>query len=141
MFFPPKYPWVQGESLGEHLERCGVSRREFLEFCGGMAAVLGISSLLTPRIARALAQQKRPSVIWLSLQECTGCGAAGRGRQRGPRVTRPEPGEGAVRIGTVIGERPGMVVLRTGLGGSRVVDMLPGDQLPRICQAPGRRIT
>jgi len=73
MFFPPKYPWVQGESLGEHLERCGVSRREFLEFCGGMAAVLGISSLLTPRIARALTQQKRPSVIWLSLQECTGC--------------------------------------------------------------------
>lgn len=27
----------------------------------------------------------------------------------------------------------GMVVLRTGLGGTRVVDMLPGDQLPRIC--------
>jgi len=48
-------------------------------------------------------------------------------------VRRHEPGEGAVRIGTVIDERPGMVVLRTGLGGSRVVDMLPGDQLPRIC--------
>jgi hydrogenase maturation factor len=25
------------------------------------------------------------------------------------------------------------VVLRTGIGGTRVVDMLPGDQLPRIC--------
>jgi hydrogenase expression/formation protein HypE len=42
-------------------------------------------------------------------------------------------GGGAVRIGEV-GEGPaGMVTLRTGLGGSRVVDMLPGDQLPRIC--------
>jgi len=26
-----------------------------------------------------------------------------------------------------------MVVMRTGVGGTRVVDMLPGDQLPRIC--------
>jgi hydrogenase expression/formation protein HypE len=39
----------------------------------------------------------------------------------------------AVRIGRVVAEHAGMVVLRTGLGGSRVVDMLPGDQLPRIC--------
>ncbi len=42
-------------------------------------------------------------------------------------------GTGATRVGTVVAEHPGMVVLRTGLGGSRVVDMLPGDQLPRIC--------
>jgi hydrogenase maturation factor len=25
------------------------------------------------------------------------------------------------------------VVMRTAMGGTRVVDMLPGDQLPRIC--------
>jgi len=36
-------------------------------------------------------------------------------------------------IGRVILEHPGMVVLRTAIGGTRVVDMLPGDQLPRIC--------
>jgi hydrogenase expression/formation protein HypE len=42
-------------------------------------------------------------------------------------------GSGAVKIGSVVGDHPGMVVQRTGLGGSRVVDMLPGDQLPRIC--------
>lgn len=42
-------------------------------------------------------------------------------------------GESAARIGTVTAERPGLVLLRTGLGASRVVDMLPGDQLPRIC--------
>ena len=27
----------------------------------------------------------------------------------------------------------GMVLLRTAIGGTRVVDMLPGEQLPRIC--------
>ncbi|MBX6363039.1 MAG: hydrogenase expression/formation protein HypE [Gemmatimonadetes bacterium] len=42
-------------------------------------------------------------------------------------------GAHARRIGTVGDEHPGMVVLRTGMGGSRVVDMLPGEQLPRIC--------
>lgn len=42
-------------------------------------------------------------------------------------------GERAEIVGRVTDEHPGMVLLRTGLGGSRVVDMLPGDQLPRIC--------
>lgn len=40
---------------------------------------------------------------------------------------------GASRIGTV-GEAPdGLVVLRSRIGASRVVDMLSGEQLPRIC--------
>lgn len=42
-------------------------------------------------------------------------------------------GAGAVRIGTVVDRHPGMVVMRTAIGGTRVVDLLPGDQLPRIC--------
>jgi hydrogenase expression/formation protein HypE len=36
-------------------------------------------------------------------------------------------------IGRVTGERPGRVVMKTVLGGRRIVDMLVGDQLPRIC--------
>jgi hydrogenase expression/formation protein HypE len=42
-------------------------------------------------------------------------------------------GRAATRIGRCVEEHPGMVVLETGIGGTRVVDMLPGDQLPRIC--------
>ena len=42
-------------------------------------------------------------------------------------------GAAAAIIGRVVDEHPGMVILRTGIGGSRVVDLLPGDQLPRIC--------
>lgn len=40
---------------------------------------------------------------------------------------------GAVLIGRVVEDHPGLVVIETGIGGVRVVDMLPGDQLPRIC--------
>ena len=36
-------------------------------------------------------------------------------------------------IGHTVADHPGMVALRTALGGTRVVDLLPGDQLPRIC--------
>jgi hydrogenase expression/formation protein HypE len=36
-------------------------------------------------------------------------------------------------IGTVQAEPPGMVFLRTDIGGMRVLDMLVGDPLPRIC--------
>jgi len=42
-------------------------------------------------------------------------------------------GQGAVRIGTVVDRHPARVVMRTDIGGTRIVDMLPGAQLPRIC--------
>jgi hydrogenase small subunit len=73
MYVPTSHPWAEGESLGAYLEHRGVSRRDFLAFCAEMTAILGLSSMMTPRVAQALAAQKRPSVIWLQLQECTGC--------------------------------------------------------------------
>ncbi len=42
-------------------------------------------------------------------------------------------GARAARIGTCVAEHPRMVVARTGLGGTRVVDLPIGEQLPRIC--------
>ena len=40
---------------------------------------------------------------------------------------------GAARLGEIHAEPPGIVVLRTSMGGTRIVDMLVGDPLPRIC--------
>jgi len=42
-------------------------------------------------------------------------------------------GEGACRIGTVTQKREPRVLLRTAFGPTRLLDRLPGDQLPRIC--------
>ncbi|MGA5143510.1 hydrogenase expression/formation protein HypE [Streptomyces griseoincarnatus] len=42
-------------------------------------------------------------------------------------------GGGAALIGECVAEHPGMVVVSTGLGGTRVVDLPLGEQLPRIC--------
>lgn len=45
---------------------------------------------------------------------------------------RPE-GAGAVVVGRCVAEHPGVVAARTALGGTRVVSMPMGEQLPRIC--------
>ena len=42
-------------------------------------------------------------------------------------------GEGAAVIGRIKDDPPGLVLLKTGFGGTRIVDMLVGDPLPRIC--------
>jgi hydrogenase expression/formation protein HypE len=42
-------------------------------------------------------------------------------------------GRDAARIGQIVGDHPGMVVARSLIGGQRVVSMLSGEQLPRIC--------
>ena len=40
---------------------------------------------------------------------------------------------GAARIGAVTGDTPRLVTLRSRIGATRIVDMLSGEQLPRIC--------
>ena len=43
-----------------------------------------------------------------------------------------EAGQSAI-IGKMVPEHPGKVILESSIGGRRVVNMLPGEQLPRIC--------
>jgi hydrogenase expression/formation protein HypE len=42
-------------------------------------------------------------------------------------------GKEAAVIGECIADHPGRVVMETAIGGTRIVDMLAGEQLPRIC--------
>ena len=51
----------------------GISRRDFIKFCSVVAASLGIPLGAGEKIAEAVVAARRPPVIWLSFQECTGC--------------------------------------------------------------------
>ena len=42
-------------------------------------------------------------------------------------------GQAAAVIGEVVTGHPGKVVMQTRIGGDRIIDMLTGEQLPRIC--------
>lgn len=59
---------------------------------------------------------------------------AAKDEERALAAMRSVPeGKNAAIIGRVISERPGKVVLRTAMGGSRILQKLAGAQLPRIC--------
>jgi hydrogenase small subunit len=64
---------VNDVTLGERLRQRGVSRRGFMKFCAATASMMALPPMMIPKIAHALEQAKRPSVIWLSFQECTAC--------------------------------------------------------------------
>jgi len=78
---PLNDPWTSDETFAEYLRRRGVSRRQFLAFCGRMALIAGAGAAASgisrtaaaAEIARKLGSAKRPTVVWLQLQECTGC--------------------------------------------------------------------
>lgn len=57
----------------EHLTRQGISRRSFLKFCALTASGLALPPSAAKVIAQSLETVPRPTVIWLSSQECTGC--------------------------------------------------------------------
>ena len=69
----PKKP-----TIGEHLDNCGVSRRSFLQLCTALMVTAPVGLSLTKKanawqVAQTISKAKRPSVIWLHFQDCTGC--------------------------------------------------------------------
>ena len=60
-------------SLGERLKVHGISRRALLKFCAGTASMMALPPGMVSAVAATLENLRRPSVIWLSFQECTGC--------------------------------------------------------------------
>jgi hydrogenase small subunit len=67
---------MQGPLI-ETLARQGVSRRTFSKYCATLASMMALSPAAGQAMASALAAApaatRRPSVIWLPFQECTGC--------------------------------------------------------------------
>ena len=57
----------------------------------------------------------------------------GERTQRSPRCAAVPGCEAATEIAEVRAEPPGMVLVDTAFGGRRVMDLLAGDPLPRIC--------
>lgn len=48
-------------------------------------------------------------------------------------LQKDENGKNAKIIGAVVAEHPKQVIMESAIGGKRVISMLPGEQLPRIC--------
>jgi hydrogenase small subunit len=60
--------------FNELLAARGVSRRDFLKYCGSVAALLGMSEMYAPQIASAIASgSKLQPALWMAHGLCTGC--------------------------------------------------------------------
>ncbi|TAL25811.1 MAG: twin-arginine translocation signal domain-containing protein [Nitrospirae bacterium] len=59
--------------IADGIEKKGISRRDFMKFCTGVAVTLGLPFGMGTQIAEAVLNPKRPPVIWLAAQACTGC--------------------------------------------------------------------
>ena len=60
-------------TIWEQAQMLGYSRRDFLQFCGWIAAAAGIESTMLPKVVEALDKKPRLPVVWFHFQECTCC--------------------------------------------------------------------
>jgi hydrogenase small subunit len=65
-------------TIQSHLDAAGVSRRSFLRMCSVLVATAPVGMSLTKaataaEVAAKVGKARRPSVIWLHFQDCTGC--------------------------------------------------------------------
>jgi hydrogenase small subunit len=60
-------------TVGEVLLKHGVSRRGFIKFCTATATSMALPPWMGAAMAEQLRHGPRPSVVYLSFQECTGC--------------------------------------------------------------------
>lgn len=61
------------QTLFELLQQQGITRRGFMKYCTALTSLMALPPSMIPIVANALESARRPSVIWLSFQECTGC--------------------------------------------------------------------
>jgi len=65
---------VSGQNNQSHGQKfADISRRDFIRFCTAVTATLGLPIGMSKLIAQTIENPKRPPVIWLHFQECTGC--------------------------------------------------------------------
>jgi len=104
---------AQSARVGIYLEEAGIPISEEVK---GACEILGLDPLYVANEGKLLAI--------VSVEDAATVLSAMRAHPLG---------EKAMVIGSVTDDHPGFVFMKTRIGGSRVVDMLSGEQLPRIC--------
>ena len=66
------------DTIAQSLKNAGYSRRDFLQLCTTLVATAPMGLALTEKatpaeVAKAVGKAKKPSVVWLHFQDCTGC--------------------------------------------------------------------
>jgi hydrogenase small subunit len=75
--------WLKNSRVAQEMEnseaieraekRFGLSRRDFMQIAATVTAAMGLPANAMGAVVNAMTQARRPSVIWMQFQECTGC--------------------------------------------------------------------
>jgi hydrogenase expression/formation protein HypE len=104
---------ARSAGVGVHLDEASIPISEEVK---GACEILGLDPLYVANEGKLLAI--------VPPEEAEGALAA---------MHRHSLGKEAAIIGEVVSDHPGYIVMKTRVGGMRVVDLLSGEQLPRIC--------
>lgn len=104
---------AQSTKLGIHLEETSIPINEQVK---GACEILGLDPLHVANEGKLIAVV--PAEVTDSILQA---------------MKNHPLGKKAAVIGKVVADHPGLVTMKTSIGGRRVVDMLTGEQLPRIC--------
>ncbi|HEX6314816.1 MAG TPA: hydrogenase expression/formation protein HypE [Gemmatimonadaceae bacterium] len=105
-----------------------------LAAASGVGVTLEESSVVVPPAAAAACEMLGLDPLYVANEGVLVAFVAPEHAERALAALRSHPlGARATIAGQAVAENAGLVVLRTRIGSRRVVDMLPGDQLPRIC--------
>ncbi|MBP1705628.1 MAG: hydrogenase expression/formation protein HypE, partial [Chloroflexi bacterium] len=100
----------------------------------GVGMVLDEPAIPVPGAVRAACEMLGLDPLHVANEGVLVAIVPGRGAEAALAALRSMPeGEGAAIVGSVVADHPGMVTMRTLVGSERIVDMLVGEQLPRIC--------
>ena len=118
----------RGVVLPQPVLRTGSPRTAAQLAAAGLGVAIVPFSALTPQLG-ATVRSFGPA----ELREVVAVVAA-EAADKALATIRAHPlGEQAAIIGHVTAKPPGLVQMKTGFGGTRIVDLLVGDPLPRIC--------
>jgi hydrogenase expression/formation protein HypE len=100
-------------NVGIAIEECSIPMKEEVK---GLCEILGIDPLYVANEGKLVAIVARQSADPLLA-----------------RIKNLPVGQEVRVIGEVVADHPGMVIMKTRIGGTRIVDLMMGEQLPRIC--------
>lgn len=63
----------ENKTIYQEMIDAGISRRKFLDMCSEAAAMLALDHSQTDQVVHALETKEKVPVIWLHIQDCTGC--------------------------------------------------------------------
>jgi hydrogenase expression/formation protein HypE len=124
----PEVRWMRDPTRGG----LGTLANELAKACG-LGVELDDSAIPVRPMVRGACDMLGIDPLYVANEGCFVAVVPGQAAPTALAAVRAAGGGDAALIGSIVSEPAGVVVVRNAFGGARLVDMLVGDPLPRIC--------